>query len=704
MKKIKSRLPLMILALIGAIYYGKKIDLNNQNNQTTITLKFGHDMPTGTPLHDGALEFKRLIETESNGEIKIEILASQSLGTDVQMTQMVQKGEIAFALPPTSKITALSPELSLLDIPYLFKDRKALYTAVDGEFGKYIFKGLTDIGLVPLSLWESGYKSFTANRPLTSPKNFRGLRFRVMNSPTLKSQSIALNSFPTLIDFHKISDSIKNDIIDIQENSLASIYSLKIHDMHQHITYSNHGFIGQVLITSQSVLNTLSTRHREIIYKAVKDSTQFQREQAKAFDQKLLTLIEKSQNKIHKLDDHEKQEFIKSFAPIYYQNRNVLKKFTDHLNSLVLPYLEEFAAIGLNLSFSYHSFASALSIKMGAELAIEEINKRNGINGKKLILQTYTHDGFPKVGTYNLENFASDNSILAFLGGMHSPVILHERKKINELKIPYLIPWAAATPIISKDNPYIFRFSVRDSDAGETLVKQATRSGSKIFLLLENTGWGKSNEKSINQAITRLKKGTIVGTQWFDWGKKNFEDTLKNIAESGAQTLIFVGNAPEGSHLVKQMAHSKKKTPILSHWGITGGRFWQNTQQELTVVDLNFLVTKYLPNNISKPEFKKMFKNYKEKYGIKDNDHIPAFYGTVHTYELIHLLEQAIKNGNSFDPEVITEQLRKIKNFNGITKNFKNIFSKPDRMQEALDGSDLSIGRFDQRGNIQLVN
>ena len=698
MKKGKHYIVLVsLLFFVPGVYFFYK---SSRGPDRTILLRFGHDMPEDSTQHSGAMNFKKIVEDKTEGRIKIEIYPNQVLGTDPEMVEMVQKGTLAFSLPPTSKIVRLAPRLEILDLPYLFSDRMKMYEALDGPFGESLTHRLRETGIEPVMIWDAGFKNFTADKKISSPEDIGGLRFRVMPSPTLENQILSLNAFPVKSDFHQIRASIIEGFIDCQENPISSVYGMKINDVHSYMTLSQHGFLGQIFVVSKKILDQLSPEDRKLILEAAKSSGDFQRKQLESQEKKFLMTMKESGLKITELSEDEKKEFISKFAPLYYEKRSELKKFKAYINPEILKYLKVHAAVGLNLSFNFQASASAIAIKRGAELAIDEINAQGGLLGRDLILMTRNHSGFPRNGVRNLQNLSQDESIVAVIGGMHSPVVLAERETINKLKIPYLIPWAAATPIISETNPYIFRFSVRDEDAGPVLVKKASQLGTKVALLLENTGWGKSNLRSIEKSVLKTPDIEIGSVHWFDWGRNDFVDILNEIYSTNDDAIIFVGNSPEGTHLLKGMAKFERRIPIISHWGITGGRFWEESQAVLKTIDLRFLHTFNLLESEPGSKAEALLKRYMSKYQLKENDYIPATFGTVHSYELVKLLSKAISDSESFEKEDIAGALVKMKSYEGLFRSFKNPFGRKGRMREALTPSDISFGKYNETGNI----
>lgn len=93
-----------------------------------------------------------------------------------------------------------------------------------------------------------------------------------------------------------------------------------------------------------------------------------------------------------------------------------------------------------------------------------------------------------------------------------------------------------------------------------------------MALLLENTGWGRSNHQAIVAALAENKL-IPAAVEWFNWGEEDMSPHLTRVENSGAEVLLLVANAPEGSQVIKGMVKRQNQISIISHWGITGGYF-----------------------------------------------------------------------------------------------------------------------------------
>ena len=306
--------------------------------------------------------------------------------------------------------------------------------------------------------------------------------------------------------------------------------------------------------------------------------------------------------------------------------------------------------------------------------------------------------------------------------GLHSPPLLANKAFINENKILLLDPWAAAGPITRSTsmNNWIFRLSVDDSNAGRFISKKALEEGfSKPYLLLEDTGWGRSNNKTMTQA---LKESSIkpVGLSWFNWGagKNHAKVLLRDIKSSGADVIFFVGNSAEGVTFTQAMVELPKniRLPIRSHWGITGGDFTQKVPAiQRDKIDLQFIQTNFsfLNDDLSPFAQDVLALSIETNKEIKDKGDIKAQTGFIHAYDLTKIMISAIKQikltGNkNKDKALIHHALEHLMHpVQGLLKEYQQPFTaysknKPNA-HEALTIEDYAMGRYNNKNEVILL-
>lgn len=366
------------------------------------------------------------------------------------------------------------------------------------------------------------------------------------------------------------------------------------------------------------------------------------------------------------------------------------------------------------------AIASGVSIEQGVRAGLASYG--NQLNGRDVELVIRDHRGSTPRSKRHLNEFLKDKDALLVVSGLHSPPLLANREFINENKILTLDPWAAAGPITrpSTEDNWIFRLSVDDTKAGEMITRFAVAEGfKKPYLLLEDTGWGNSNLKTMSSAIKNAN-GTLMGVSRFKWGvgSSESESIAVKIKNSGADVVFLVANANEAKPLLTALMKNPatKHLPIRSHWGIAGGRFAEDVPAVVKNLDLKFIQTKFSflsegETAVTKKAFSTAQKLYPEVISKKEDIKAPT--GFIHAYDLMLLLNEAAQqiswSGDlQQDHLALRMALESInKPVQGLVKLYKAPFSpyqvSSADAHEALGIDDMAMGQFDENGVIRLV-
>ena len=365
---------------------------------------------------------------------------------------------------------------------------------------------------------------------------------------------------------------------------------------------------------------------------------------------------------------------------------------------------EEAFTIGLNADMSSASAESGEAIRRGMIVAIDEINATGGVLGRPLQLKVRDHRGNPARGVDNIDAFGAQDDVIAVMGGLHTPVTMAELPFIHRNNLIYLVPWAAGTNIV--DNGYspnnVFRVSVRDEYAGRFLAQEAQRRGFKtIGLLLEQTDWGRSNETTFQNVAHKIGLN-ISGVQWFSWGVKDLRLQTEALRSSGADVILLVANAREGTIAARAVASmtAAQRLPVISHWGITGGQFAEMLGDDIEAIDLTFLQT-YSFLQPTRPERANAF--LARYYALFPQDRpkpqdIRSPVGAAHAYDLTHMLARAAAQAGSVEPDELRQALENLDAYEGLVKVYDPPFTSS--RHDALTQDDYTLARFLRGGAI----
>lgn len=282
---------------------GSKVD-----SEKVIEIGYGHGFMPDTPHHKAAIKFKEEVEAATNGRVKINLFPSGQLGSAREMFEGLQMGTQEIALVPTARISGFAPELQLFDLPFLFPSREIGYKVMDGEVGTELLANLKSQKIKGVAFYEDGYKHFTSNKPISKLEDFKGQKFRTMESPIIINQFKALGANPTPIDFGELYSSLQLGVVDGQENPLVTIESSKFYEVQTNLTLSEHAYLGHVLIFSDDWYSKLPEDIQKILYDKGREIAVWQRQAVQDEEKSYLETIKDYGVNIVELTPEQKEE------------------------------------------------------------------------------------------------------------------------------------------------------------------------------------------------------------------------------------------------------------------------------------------------------------------------------------------------------------------------------------------------------------
>ena len=147
-----------------------------------VVLKLGHIAEPTNPYGRGADHFAKLVAEKSGGEMEVKVFPSSQLGAQKDLIEGLVFGTVDMALVGTAVLGQFQPQISLFDLPFLFKDLPHAYAALD-SVGMDLGKALEPKGIKLLGYMENGIRHMTNNvREIKAPADMAGLKIRVMNN------------------------------------------------------------------------------------------------------------------------------------------------------------------------------------------------------------------------------------------------------------------------------------------------------------------------------------------------------------------------------------------------------------------------------------------------------------------------------------------------------------------------------------------
>jgi C4-dicarboxylate-binding protein DctP len=284
-----------------------------------IIIKFSHVVAPDTPKGKGSEKFKQLAEKYTNGRVKVEVYPNSSLYKDKEELEALQLGAVQMLAPSNSKFGPIGvKEFEVFDLPYILPGIPALRKVTNGPLGKKLLALLEPKGMKGLAYWDNGFKQMSANKPLRTPEDFHGLKFRIQSSKVLEAQFRALGATPQVMAFSEVYQALQTGVVDGQENTPSNMYTQKMHEVQKFISHTDHGYIGYVVVVNKKFWDGLPADIRGQLEKAMEEATAFANETSQKENDEAFAEIKKSgKSTILELTGTEQTNLRKAMEPVY---------------------------------------------------------------------------------------------------------------------------------------------------------------------------------------------------------------------------------------------------------------------------------------------------------------------------------------------------------------------------------------------------
>ncbi len=242
--------------------------------QQPIVIKFSHVVATGTPKGKAAELFAKRAGELTKGAVKVEVYPNSTLYKDNEEMEALQLGAVQMLAPSLAKFGPLGvKEFEVFDLPYIFDNTEELHKVTQGPIGAALFAKLEPKGVKGLAYWDNGFKSFSANKPLRTPADFKGLKMRIQSSKVLEAQMRSLGALPQVMAFSEVYQALQSGVVDGTENPHSNLYTQKMYEVQKYVTLSNHGYLGYAVITNKKFWDGLPADVRAQLEQAMKEAT-----------------------------------------------------------------------------------------------------------------------------------------------------------------------------------------------------------------------------------------------------------------------------------------------------------------------------------------------------------------------------------------------------------------------------------------------
>ncbi len=232
--------------------------------------RLGHNNTVTSVLQAAALAFDEALKASSGGRMGLEIMPNSTLGSEQQMADAVAAGTLDMTIAPIGTLATMAKEAGLVEMPFLFRDAAHARAALAGALGAHCAELLAPRNIIIGAWSEIGLRQVTANRPVRSAADLRGLKIRVPLSEVIMESFRVMGAAADALPFPQLSEALRTGRFDAQENPIGIIVAAGLAAHQSHLSLTGHVYTPGGIAISGDVMEELSAADRALVMAAAR--------------------------------------------------------------------------------------------------------------------------------------------------------------------------------------------------------------------------------------------------------------------------------------------------------------------------------------------------------------------------------------------------------------------------------------------------
>ena len=347
--------------------------------------------------------------------------------------------------------------------------------------------------------------------------------------------------------------------------------------------------------------------------------------------------------------------------------------------------------IGLLAPLTGFAAADGLSVSNSVKLAVDQVNEKGGLLGKKVELIVEDDAAQAKEAVGLARKLVQRDGVVAVVGGSYSMPSRAVAPLFQEFGIPFVAGYAVH-PDITVAGDFCFRngFLGTVEGRGAGVVAVDMLQAKTVGLLTMDNDFGRTLADGFREYVV-AKGAKVVFDQIYPLGEKDFSAYLTSIKDSDPDVVLASGYYAEAAGIVKQAYEMGLRSQILGEEGYDSPKFIELAGAE--AAEGTIIVTN-LDRDDPRPVVQEFISEYRKRYGME-----PDMVGASN-YDAFMIIADAIRRAGTTDPEQVRDAIAATRDFDGVTgiiTGFTEIGEviKPVQVQIVKDGAFHHFGIVD---------
>lgn len=297
--------PLALLALLALALPARA--------EVPIVAKLATVAPDGTPWSEQLNEYKKRAEAAAGGRLKLKTYLGGALGDENVTVSECKRGAIQLWGGSTGALASVVPELSVLELPYLFQSLEEADYILDEVLFDDLKKLLAERGFVLLFWAENGHRSFgTKFGPVKTPDALTGKKMRSQESEVHVEMYRALGASPVPIAVTEVLSALQTGVVDGFDNTPLFAFAASWYQGIQHYTLTEHIYQPGVVVASKKWFDGLPEDLRKGIASDPKAEAKQGRAGVRAIAPMLVDNFKNAGIQVHTISAEQRAAFAKA--------------------------------------------------------------------------------------------------------------------------------------------------------------------------------------------------------------------------------------------------------------------------------------------------------------------------------------------------------------------------------------------------------
>jgi len=313
--------------------------------------------------------------------------------------------------------------------------------------------------------------------------------------------------------------------------------------------------------------------------------------------------------------------------------------------------------VGFSSAMSGPSAITGEGVMWGATMAVDDINAKGGIMGRKVEVYFGDNKGTPGEAVSAVRKLVDVDKVDVIVGQTHSGACLGSMPIIKELQVPQVTE-SCSNPKIREmsgkgGNEWQFRVNIDDLMMANAFAKYIAKNARTVSIVAQNDDFGRGAATAYDAAFK--KSGVkLVSTEFFDRGQPDYRPLLTRLKRSNPESLLLVMLANEGSVFMRQYRELGLNQKIYARGSLATAEFLGQVKDNPSIGD-GIVEASYWTATLDPEWEKRWLERWKTPVRIHGSLAALAF-----KYAVVPAIEQAIRTTGRADRKSIRDALTQI--------------------------------------------